>query len=100
MIWYWEHYLNNPAERSNPYAAPMQAASLAGLPPAMIVTAEYDPLRDEGKAYADRLRQEGVPVVYRCYSGMIHGFVSSAAVIDGGKQAIADMAAEIRRTLG
>lgn len=88
MIWYWEHYLQNDSDASNPYAAPMQARDLSGLPPALVITAEYDPLRDEGEAYARRLEAAGVPTVCARYNGMIHGFFGMAAVIDKGRQAV------------
>ena len=85
MKWYWNHYLANDADAANPYAAPMQAKDLAGLPPALVITAEFDPLRDEGKAYADRLQAAGVTTTYSRYDGMIHGFFGLPAVVDKGK---------------
>lgn len=75
MRWFWDNYLPDPAEREDPYVAPLRAASLAGLPPAIVVTAEYDPLRDDGLAYADRLAQAGVHVLRRPYPGTVHGFL-------------------------
>lgn len=89
MIWFWNHYLRDAADAKNPYAAPLQAASLAGLPPAHVLTAEYDPLRDEGNAYAARLREAGAPTVHTCYDGMIHGFL--------GPQAFEDAVRELKR---
>ena len=78
MQWFWCQYLSDPAASSHPHAVPMKSASLAGLPPAFVATAEYDVLRDEGEAYADRLRDEGLPVVLqRCY-GLNHGFLKYA----------------------
>ncbi len=79
MRWYWDSYLADPADGAHPYASPLRAASLARLPPAHVVTTELDPLRDEGNAYADRLRAEGVPVTHKCYAGFIHGFAGPEA---------------------
>lgn len=87
--WMLDHYLPNPADREDWRASPILARSFAGLPPALIVTASHDPLVDEGKAYADRLTEAGVPVEYVCFDGTIHGFVSMALVIPAGAQAMA-----------
>lgn len=89
MIWYWDHYLKSDADAANPYAAPLQAQSLRGLPPALVITAEYDPLRDEGEAYAHRLEAAGVNTACLRYDGMIHGFFAMSAAVDKGKQAVA-----------
>jgi acetyl esterase len=72
MRWFWNHYLKEAADGAHVYASPLRAPSLAGLPPALVITAEFDPLRDEGAAYAERLRAAGVPVDYQCYAGMVH----------------------------
>jgi acetyl esterase len=96
MRWYWDHYLSDPADASNPYAAPLAAQNLKGLPPALVITAEYDPLCDEGEAYARRLQAAGVPTTYRCYDGMIHGFFGMSAVLDKGKQAVAEACSALR----
>ncbi len=93
MRWYWKHYLHAPADGANPYASPIRAASLRGLPPAVVVTAEFDPLRDEGEAYAGRLRADGVPVVAKRYDGMVHQFLgsdSNAEIATMLRQALTD----------
>jgi acetyl esterase len=68
VLWYWEQYLRGEQDKADLRASPLRAASLTGQPPTFIVTAGFDPLRDEGKAYADRLRAAGVDVVYREYT--------------------------------
>jgi acetyl esterase len=97
MRWYWDHYLQNPADASNPYAAPLVAQDLKGVPPALVITAEYDPLCDEGEAYARRLQAAGVPTTCSRYDGMIHGFFGMSAVLDKGKQAVAEACAALRQ---
>ena len=82
MQWFWEHYLTAPDDGAHPYASPLRAPDLSGLPPALVQTAEYDPLRDEGRAYADRLRAAGVPVTYRCYEGALHMVLGPEAMSD------------------
>lgn len=99
MIWFWECYLNNEQEANNPYAVPLRAESLQGLPPALVITAGYDPLRDEGEAYAARLQAEGVHVTLKRYGGMIHGFFNMSGIIDQGKQAINEIAETLRQGL-
>lgn len=96
MIWYWEQYLAAEDDASNPYAAPLQAGDLKGLPPVLVVTAEYDPLRDEGEAYARRLEAAGVSTTCTRYDGMIHGFFGMAAAVDKGKRAIEQAGAALR----
>jgi acetyl esterase len=97
MRWYWDLYLQHPADASNPYAAPLVAQNLKGLPPALVITAEYDPLCDEGEAYAKRLQDAGVATTCRRYDGMIHGFFGMTAVVDKGKQAMAEACAALRQ---
>lgn len=96
MRWFWAHYLANPAQASEPYACPAHAADLKGLPPATVITAEYDPLRDEGEDYAAQLRAAGVPVVLKRYDGMIHGFVSMGDVFDDARAAQRLIAGQLR----
>jgi acetyl esterase len=92
MRWYWKQYAADPAARVQPYAAPFRAASLAGLPAALVITAEYDPLRDEGEAYASRLTAAGVPVTLTRYPGMVHTFFRLGHVVDAGRAAVAEVA--------
>jgi acetyl esterase len=96
MAWFWDHYAPDPAARSNPYASPLRAADLSGLPPAYVITAEHDPLRDEGDAYAGRLRAAGVPVEHRHYGSQIHGFFTMVNVLGDADKAIEQAGAAIR----
>ncbi|WP_433615669.1 alpha/beta hydrolase [Dactylosporangium sp. CA-139114] len=96
VAWYREHYLADPDDAHHPLASPLQAESLAGLPPALVITAEYDPLRDQGERYAARLAQEGVPVAVTRYEGMIHGFFAMAGSLEAGKVARAQAAKQLR----
>ena len=96
MIWFWDHYAPEPSARVNPYASPLRAPSLAGLPPAYLVTAEHDPLRDEGFAFADRLRAARVPVEHRHYGSQIHAFFTFTGVLDDADKAVAEAGAAVR----
>ena len=100
MEWFWGHYLGSEADRTNPYACPAYATTLRGVAPAFVITAEYDPLRDEGEAYAARLREEGVQVVLRRYDGVTHGFFGMPAQLDKAKAAIAEAGSALRITVG
>jgi acetyl esterase len=96
MRWFWDHYLRHAADGDNPYAAPLMAQDVSNLPPALVITAEFDPLCDEGEAYAQRLRQAGVSTQCSRYDGMIHGFFAMPALLDKGQQAIAEAVAALR----
>lgn len=76
LIYYADQYIRQPADLKDPHVSPLLADDLSNLPPALILTAEYDPLRDEGEAYADRLREAGNEVIYVCHPSMAHGFIS------------------------
>jgi acetyl esterase len=95
---FWDHYVADPSARAVPTASPLRAESLAGLPPALVITAEYDPLRDEGEAYAARLAAEGVPVVRTRYDAMIHGFLG-LDVLEEAKRAHEQVFRELRANL-
>jgi acetyl esterase len=97
MIWFREHYLSSEAERNDPRASPLLADDFTGLPPALVITAGFDPLKDEGRAYAERLREGGNAVAYRCYDGLVHGFISLAGGIALARTAIDDTTAALRR---
>ncbi|MBN1566486.1 MAG: alpha/beta hydrolase [Acidobacteria bacterium] len=99
MQWFWGHYIRNDSDRINPLASPLRASSLSGLPAALVITAEYDPLRDEGELYANRMRAAGVPVELKRYDGMIHGFFTMGAMIDQGRLALQHAAAALRAAL-
>jgi acetyl esterase len=99
MIWFWDHYAPDPADRRRPDASPVRAASLAGLPPAIVLTAEHDPLRDEGAAYAERLREAGVPVAYRQFDGQMHGFFVKLGLLPATEDAITYVAEALERLL-
>ena len=96
MLWFWGHYLSSDADGANPLASPLRAKDLHGLPPAFVMTAEYDPLRDEAETYASRLREAGVAVTTKRYDGAIHGFFSMGNVLSAGKQGMEDAAAALR----
>jgi acetyl esterase len=100
VAWYWGHYLADPADGANPLASPLRAADLGKLPPALVITAEYDPLRDEGEAYARRLAEAGVPVRLSRYDGMAHGFFAMAGVVDDAVRARAEVARTLRDWFG
>jgi acetyl esterase len=99
MSWFIDHYLGD-ADRRDPDASPLFAPDLAGLPPALVVTAGFDPLRDEGEAYAERLEHAGVPVTISRYEGMFHGFYGLDPVLDAATRATAETITALQGALG
>ncbi len=97
MKWFWANYLARAEDGSQPYASPLRAENLGDLPPALVITAEYDPLRDEGEAYATRLSEAGVPVTLIRYEGMIHGFLRHTARFDRARVALHEMAGVLKQ---
>ena len=100
MRLFWHLYLRAPADAANPYASPLRSRSLGGLPPALIVTAEFDPLVDEGEAYGARLRAAGVSATVTRYPGMIHGFVDYLGRVDAAHAAVAECGAALQAAMG
>jgi acetyl esterase len=92
MIYFWNNYLASPADADNPYASLLRAKDLSGLPPALILTAQYDVLRDEGEAYAARLKQAGVPVQLTRYLELNHGFIGFGGVYEQARRGLQEIA--------
>ena len=88
MGWFWSQYCPEAEQRDHPLASILLSPDLAHLPPALVMTAEYDPLRDEGEAYADRLTSAGVSVQLRRFEGLVHGFFSQAGYIDAARAGV------------
>jgi acetyl esterase len=97
MEWFRGHYLRSSADGRNPDASPLLARDLSGLPPALVITAECDPLRDEGEAYAKRLTAAGVPTTCTRYEGMIHPFFSLSGAIPQALDAFQQVADAVAR---
>lgn len=100
MRWFREQYLRDESDLRDWRASPLLAERFDGLPPAYVMTAGFDPLRDEGKAYAEKLRAAGVPVAYRCYEGQIHGFLTLDKIIPEALDALQDFALAVKGVTG
>jgi acetyl esterase len=96
MVWFWDHYLPDAAARDDPRASPLRATDLSGLPPALVMVAEYDPLRDEALAYAERLAAADVPVTVRLYDDVMHGFFTMATFLERADEAVAELGRAVR----
>jgi acetyl esterase len=99
LIWFWDHYIPDPSIRANPDASPLRATDVAGQPPAVIVTAEHDVLRDEGEAYAEKLRAAGVAVQHRRFPGQMHGFFTFVNVLPGAEASMSYVSGQINEHL-
>ena len=97
MEWFWAHYLTSPVEAENPYASPLRAQDLSGLPPAFVMSAELDPLRDEAELYGERLKAAGVPTEITRRPGMNHGFLFWVGLVTGADSAMAEACAWARQ---
>lgn len=100
LEYFWNHYVHSPNDGKNPYCSPLAAEHHSGLPPALIACAEFDPLCDDGRKYAAKLEAAGVPVKFRLYNGMIHGFMWMAGIFDQSRALLDDIGREVRSTLG
>ena len=99
MIWFWDHYLGPDGDGNHPHASPLRAADLSGLPAAHVITAEYDPLRDEGEAYAKRLQEAGVATSQIRYDGQIHAFFGMLGILDDADRATTESAEKLKAAL-
>jgi acetyl esterase len=99
MEWFFDHYTPDKANRGDWRISPLRAKSLSGLPPALVITAGYDPLRDEGRAYAFRLHQEGTQADLVEFGGMLHGFLSSPMLLHAARRGTSLAAAALREAL-
>jgi acetyl esterase len=99
MRWFYNHYIQDESDAKDSLASPLLADDHSGLPPAIVITAGYDPLRDEGEAYAQKLREAGVDVKLSRYDSTIHGFVSMIGALDDARKSIDEMGQELRAAL-
>jgi acetyl esterase len=99
LRWFWDQYVPNASDRNLPEASPLRAVDFKGLPPAYIVTAGFDPLCDEGRAYAAHLHESGVPTTLAHYDGLTHGFFGMMHALPAGRAAIDEIALHVRNTV-
>lgn len=99
MLWFEGHYLAEETPRKDPRVSPLLAADLSGLPPAIVATADLDPLRDDGIAYADALCAAGVEVIDHRYDGLIHGFLALGVISEAARAAVEEICADLRKLL-
>ena len=97
LHWFMDNYIPDPEDRKSPQASPMLRENLQGLPPALVISAEFDPLVDENQAYAERLKAAGVPTDYVCFPGMIHPFFTLGGVIEDTAKAENLVGAALRK---
>ena len=100
MRWFFDCYTDGGTDPTEWRVSPLRAPDLSQVAPALVLTAEYDPLRDEGEAYAERLRAAGVAVEHRRYDGMIHGFFGLSGTFDASREAVGQVASALRRAFG
>ncbi|MDQ3657582.1 MAG: alpha/beta hydrolase, partial [Chloroflexota bacterium] len=100
LEWFGMHYLADPADATNPYASPLEAADLSGLPPVTMIQAEIDPLQSQGTVYADALEAAGVTVSRTLYEGVTHEFFGMTKVVDKAADAVDQVATEVNAALG
>lgn len=100
MKWFWQQYLSNESDKKDPYAVPITAKSLKGVAPAILISAEFDPLADDVRNYYNKLQQDLVPAVYKEYAGQIHGFFNLSGITTDAESLYLDIATEINAILG
>ena len=100
MMWYWEQYLQRAEDRENPYAVPLCAEDLSGLPPALLMAGEYDPLLSETEAYAERLQAAGVAATFSYYAGASHNFYNMPPSVDIAVRAMGEIIEAVRAAFG
>ncbi len=96
IAWFYQNYMPNEPDNTQWRTSPLHANDHSELPPAFVLTAGFDPLQDEGKAYAEKLKAAGVPVSYSHYEGMLHGFITQPGFIDKAREAISECASHLK----